>query len=250
MDTFVCPKGHPSTEGDYCSECGARIVPLPVASAPVEPPPVAMIHPGAQVESCPACGAQREKSELVFCEVCGANFSAAPPISPPASASAEPVPPPFVPNAAPVLTPIILPAPDQAAAESAPQQWEVTVSVDPALRHPASPDAPVDYVPYTVALTEPVSLVGRRSEARAIFPQIALQHDDAVSHRHALLQIDPAGMLEIRDIGSSNGTRLNGVEMQQMRDYPLHPGDEVAVGHWTRLTVGARAAVARKGSIA
>ena len=77
-----------------------------------------------------------------------------------------------------------------------------------------------------VALDKPVSLVGRRNEARAIFPEIALPHDEAVSRRHALLQTDAQGGLLLRDIGAANGTRLNGKELEPMVDYPVKDGDD------------------------
>ena len=64
-----------------------------------------------------------------------------------------------------------------------------------------------------------------------------MQHDDAVSHRHALLQLDPSGALTLRDIGSSNGTRLNGAEITRAIDYPLKDGDVIAFGHWSTLAV-------------
>jgi pSer/pThr/pTyr-binding forkhead associated (FHA) protein len=41
----------------------------------------------------------------------------------------------------------------------------------------------------------------------------------------------------MRDIGSANGTTLNGVELEPLVDTPLKAGDEITLGHWTRLTV-------------
>ena len=218
MDTYLCPKGHQSAEPDYCSECGAKIQ---TASSPALVPPAAV--PTAP-EHCPDCGTPRDQLDIAFCEICGYNFVTG--AHGDLSAIPESLPPP-----APIATPATEPEPTPAAA------WTATLSVDPALHEPGSPAPPEDIGPFTFPLTAPVSLIGRRSEARGIFPEIPVQHDDAVSHRHALLQLDPAGALTLRDIGSSNGTRLNGTEVTRLVDYPLNDGDTLAFGHWSTLTL-------------
>ena len=91
--------------------------------------------------------------------------------------------------------------------------------------------------PFTIKLDKPLYLIGRTSEARGIFPDIPLNFDDAVSHRHALLERRADGVLVLRDIGAANGTRLNGQDVEAMADNPLRDGDEITVGHWTRITV-------------
>jgi pSer/pThr/pTyr-binding forkhead associated (FHA) protein len=80
-------------------------------------------------------------------------------------------------------------------------------------------------------------LIGRRSEKRGVMPEISLDADDAVSHRHALLNRTPDGGLQVRDVGSSNGTRLNGTDLVPLTDMPLKDGDQLIVGHWTRIAV-------------
>jgi pSer/pThr/pTyr-binding forkhead associated (FHA) protein len=117
--------------------------------------------------------------------------------------------------------------------------WEVTISIDPSLRQPASPEPPAGIAPVTVALEAPVNLIGRKSEAQAIFPEISLPYDEAVSHRHALLQLNDRGTLLLRDIGASNGTQLNGKEIVAMQDYPIQDGDQILLGHWSRISVKA-----------
>lgn len=218
---LLCPKGHTSSEADYCSECGAKIqgsggaasADLSAAAAP------------RTGDLCPDCGTVREPGGVVFCEVCGYNFATGAhgevPLPPPAEtlAASEPEP---EPEAAPVI-----------------QQWTVTVSVDPGLRSTESPEAPSDLPPFSITLSQPVSLIGRRNETRAIFPEIALDHDEAVSRRHALLQLDPQHGLLLRDIGAANGTRLNGKELQPMTDHALKDGDEITLGHWSRISVKA-----------
>lgn len=116
--------------------------------------------------------------------------------------------------------------------------WQVVIAVDPSLGEPGGPEPP-QIAPSTITLHEPVSLIGRKSEARAIFPEIPLQHDDAVSHRHAVVQLAQDGTLSLRDVGASNGTKLNGQQIKQMVDYPLKDGDQVTLGRWSRLTIQA-----------
>jgi hypothetical protein len=224
MDTYLCSKGHNSIESDYCSECGSKISAAPgsisIPSQPLDDPDSS----GAAVtEHCPACAAPREIVGLAFCEICGWDFANGPAPGTVVAVPEEPV------DAEPVV-----PAPDAPAAS-----WTVTVEVDPVLRQPNSPPPPAGIVPLTLPLSHPVSLIGRRSEARAIFPEISLAYDDAVSHRHALLQLDGQGALLLRDIGSSNGTRLNGQEIASMQDFPVHAGDQITLGHFTRITVKA-----------
>src|ERR1700750_461755 len=60
MGVYSCPKGHSSSEEDFCSECGAKIATSNgSASAPME---------------CPDCKAPRGHDAGEFCEVCGYNF--------------------------------------------------------------------------------------------------------------------------------------------------------------------------------
>jgi hypothetical protein len=168
-----------------------------IAAAPAAPAP--SVH-------CPDCGAPRPAADSVFCEDCGYNFTS--------GAHGEPKTPPAV------------------LAE-----WEVSISIDPSLKTPESPDPPPDFEPSTMLLLGENYLIGRRSDKRGIFPEIALDADDAVSHRHALLTRSKDGGLSIRDVGSSNGTRLNGADLAPLTDTPLKDGDSIAIGHWTRLGI-------------
>jgi pSer/pThr/pTyr-binding forkhead associated (FHA) protein len=66
-------------------------------------------------------------------------------------------------------------------------------------------------------------LVGRDSANAIAFPS-----DPAVSRRHAVLEQFDGGWL-VRDIGSSNGTFVNGAEIDA--EQVLAPGDAIEVGH-------------------
>ena len=209
--TVSCPKGHASTEADFCSECGARI-----ATQTAEAPPLQANG------ACPDCRTKRLADGGKFCELCGYNFETGAHGEIP-TLSAAPVPEPE-----PVAAPA--PAPVQ-------QRWTVRITVDPALREAGSPDPPADWAQLSVDANRDSLLIGRSSQSRAIAPDISLDFDSAVSHRHALITRVNGSDWTIRDIGSSNGTRLNGQDLKAMEDVPLRPGDRVTVGHWTCLTL-------------
>jgi len=67
-------------------------------------------------------------------------------------------------------------------------------------------------------------VVGRSRECELILPDVLL------SRRHAELVRSSAGWV-LRDLGSLNGTRLNGVRV--MRDTLLHDGDVVEIADWS-----------------
>src|SRR5262249_858996 len=62
--------------------------------------------------------------------------------------------------------------------------------------------------------------IGRGTEADLTI------NDSWASRRHCLLTCEQ-GTLMVRDLGSRNGTRLNGIPIDQS---PLRPGDELTVG--------------------
>jgi pSer/pThr/pTyr-binding forkhead associated (FHA) protein len=104
------------------------------------------------------------------------------------------------------------------------------------LATPASPPAPTQ-APIVLPLNQVTSLIGRTSDARGVRPEIPLDFDDAVSHRHALLIVQPDGGLIIRDVGSSNGVQFQGQDLAAMADVPLQSGDVFSLGHWTTIVV-------------
>jgi hypothetical protein len=224
---YSCPKGHSSTENDFCSECGAKIMGGGVVTTTTTPsnpsPPTA-----AAITPCPVCTTPHEEGTGNFCEICGYNFLTGaqggvpfpllPPIPQP-----QPIAQTYIPNSA---------QSDPIPASNAPIKWQVVVSIDPSLASPDSPPAPAQ-LPRTIDLTAPTNLIGRTSQARAIHPEIPLDADDAVSSRHAILTIQADGSLILRDIGSSNGTMVNGKEIAVMADIQLHSGDKITLGHWT-----------------
>jgi serine/threonine-protein kinase len=75
-------------------------------------------------------------------------------------------------------------------------------------------------------------LLGRASEVedyRPDFDMTFYDDDDYVSRRHAQITRRPNGYF-ISDLGSSNGTTVNGQALLPNRDYPLRNGDRIQVG--------------------
>ncbi|MFD6426599.1 FHA domain-containing protein [Streptomyces sp. NPDC060198] len=64
--------------------------------------------------------------------------------------------------------------------------------------------------------------------------------DLQVSRQHAEFHATPDGRFEIRDLGSHNGTYVNGQQLQKSGSALLGPNDIVAVGHSTFRLVGDR----------
>lgn len=66
--------------------------------------------------------------------------------------------------------------------------------------------------------------IGRSAECEIAFEQSAV-----ISRRHATLRPEGAGWV-ITDLGSSNGTFLNGQRLKPGTAYPLKPGDKILLG--------------------
>jgi hypothetical protein len=117
----------------------------------------------------------------------------------------------------------------------------VVVATDPSLaedeemRKRCPQDAPELVFPLDLDET----LVGRRSDDRKIFPEIDL-NDPGVSHRQLKLLRQPDGSFAALELGSANGTTLNGVALKPGLITPVAAGDELIVGMWTRLLLRPR----------
>lgn len=75
--------------------------------------------------------------------------------------------------------------------------------------------------------------IGRVSDGQPILPDVDLSANEAyaqgVSRLHAALKI-VNDRIAITDLGSSNGTRVNGQKIVPHVDYPLNHGDVIALG--------------------
>lgn len=307
--TSRCPRGHESTDPDYCSVCGIAMPATPAsggasstgASATTTGGTTATVS-GAPADGtvCPVCGTSRTDMTLRFCEVCRYDFqtgtpsptSSDPPamttaVAPPPSAA--PAHPPSAPGpddpddpfaaefaaleaaavapgdnrstaipstSSPATAPPAVPAvtattaapplsPTTGTGGSTPPAfapltgplWEVQISVDASLDTDPDPSLPVptDEPDYFYPLTESETLIGRRDDRQGIRPQIPLR-DPGASRRHAILRADDDGV-SVMDLGSTNGTLVNGMELPPNSRRMLKNGDAITVGRWTRLIV-------------
>ncbi len=80
------------------------------------------------------------------------------------------------------------------------------------------------------------NLIGRKSST--VKQTVAIE-DEAISKRHALIVRNPDGAYIIRDLNSTNGTRVNDVTLIAGADQPLKEGDVIRIGEYTVITVQA-----------
>jgi serine/threonine-protein kinase len=93
-------------------------------------------------------------------------------------------------------------------------------------------------------LTGTEILIGRRSTRRGIYPEIDLTTppdgpatDTGVSREHAKLVATSDEGWSIIDLGTENGTLVNGTDIAPGRPVPLRDGDRINLGMWTVITI-------------
>ena len=78
------------------------------------------------------------------------------------------------------------------------------------------------------------TVFGRRDPATGAMPDVDMTpfagYRMGVSRRHAAIRFGDGQSLNLWDLGSSNGTYLNGERLSAHRPYRLHDGDEVRLG--------------------
>ena len=199
----TCTEGHTSTAADYCDVCGA-----PIGEQGPERTP----SPEAGPAECPACQAPISGR---FCEACGHDSA--------------------------------LPAPAPSVSASAPAQWTAVLTADRdfyervlARGGPDTVEFP-EFFPARRIVLGDTTLIGRGNREQGVQPDIDLgihPTDWGVSTQHAVLRVDESG-LTITDLGSTNGTTLNGGEdlLKKGDAVHLNDGDRVHLGAWTTITV-------------
>jgi FHA domain len=255
----TCPAGHTSAAVDFCDVCGMRIgvsASTPATAPPEQPPPV-------PAEPCPQCGTAKSGR---FCESCGFDFDAGPPMAARAVPGGEPPPDTGGPVPLPGETPDTggpVPlsgetpdtggpaSPDPAPTAGGPAVWTAVVGSDHAYFEEVvaagGPDAAtLEFPAYCperrFRLAGPEMRIGRRSVSHGLEPEIDLTGpptDPGVSRMHAVLIAQPDGGWAILDPGSENGTSVNGTEIASGARVPLRDGDRVHIGAWTVITIHA-----------
>ncbi|RJO78413.1 FHA domain-containing protein [Nocardia panacis] len=255
---MICPDGHDSLATDYCDVCGA---PLAVVAAPTV---------AAAILACPACGSPASGR---FCEVCGFDSALPAPesstprgelaelssvaresLSPPtgtgqggaeSSAAQSRVDPSSLASREPIE-----PSETVVAQPSPVQHWVATIFADREFYDRVlarkGPDAdrvefPTFYPQRRITLGEGQALIGKRSVSQGLTPEIDLgipPADAGVSRAHATLLVT-GERLTVTDLGSTNGTSLNGSEelIPARTAVPLSDGDRIHLGGWTTIVV-------------
>ena len=130
----------------------------------------------------------------------------------------EPIPPLIAPPVDPGGTRVFEPAqPDPAAAELT---GIVPVPVPP----PAPPRALLMSGAHRFEIAGGVAVLGRTKDC-----EIAIPDDASISRRHAEIRPD-TGSFWIADLGSTNGTEVNGKRISRLE---LHSGDRITIGQTT-----------------
>lgn len=219
MKCTVC--GSDNLEGSaYCEDCGAKLpvgaaagggrpaaapmmAPPPVMSSSIPQMPVAPVgRPAGPTVTC-ACGAVNSAGEQ-YCHDCGANLQG----GGGAQGFGGPAPMPVVSSPPPMQ------APPPAYRPSTTAKLRATAY---------GRDFPLD---------KDVTLMGRRSPADGIDPEVDLtpmDPDSYASRRHARI-VRQGDQFFLEDLGSSNGTFLNSVRLEKGVEHPLKDGDKVRFG--------------------
>ena len=249
VDEMRCPRcGEISGTPDICSECGSSMVPsVPVATVlpatvTADIPSTPNAPPADTVERvCPECGEPRAGLHDRYCGTCRYDyisktpFSAPVPQAAPVSQAAGSVSAADVP-VTPVQAPHVPLVPVSGSMPTRLLRWEITVVSDPGLCAPGD-DRPSDLRERRFPVDFDENMIGR--EGRGGNPEITVS-DPGISRRHARVDRKSDGTLFLTDMGSTNGTRLNGTEIDPHIAYPLSDGDEITVGVFTRMTVRGR----------
>jgi pSer/pThr/pTyr-binding forkhead associated (FHA) protein len=91
-----------------------------------------------------------------------------------------------------------------------------------------------------IPLTGDELLIGRRSKSLGIEPEIDLigpPADPGVHRKHAKLIPAADGSWTVVDLGNVNGIMVNGRDIPPGDSVPLHPGDRIHLGAWTKITI-------------
>ena len=162
--------------------------------------------PGAGATACPLCKTPRPAGDR-FCETCWHDFEAAAPVEP---------------------------------------AWELVIEADRDYhaRFATGIAFPQDVAPQRMPAEVAELRIGRvdpKSNGEA--PQITGAADDpGLSRRHAVLRRLSDGIYAIEDLGSTNGTEVNGRQIAAREPVALGDGDRVHLGAWTGITIRSRGA--------
>lgn len=163
------------------------------------------------MQRCTHCSAQ-QLDGAIFCSECGANLltnASRRETTASLNRASDPSGPPVVEE----LSPLVVDAP----ATAAPAISLVVINSGRRIALEAAADL----------------LVGRKDNQRGIYPDVDLGldggYDAGVSRRHAIIAAG-AGVFTVEDLGSANGTFINGRRLAPETPTPIRHGDELKIG--------------------
>lgn len=119
----------------------------------------------------------------------------------------------------------------QKAGQPVPRQDATPYAPPVAMGLPPQPTAPAPKAPELVAVDGPLlgqrfAVTDRETVVGREGPDIVLAGDSTASRRHAAFRAVGSGIM-VRDLGSTNGTIVNSIRVQEMS---MQPGDHVRIG--------------------
>lgn len=227
MKYINCPKCHAQIEEDsiYCDQCGIELF------------------------VCPSCGVHGKGKRCTQCGqplVSKKNAGVVPTTNPVSSAPViqKPIQNPQAPSdnnsvittqlSVQTQTQSLEPSPVTASRTVIPQPFygggnTVTQDVSKTIRPNAVPKTPGHLVCQAPSLRLEFAevLIGRREgDYIHVFGAYGM-----VSGRHARISRAPSGEWQVTDLGSTNGTRINGVPLQPNVPVPIHVGDTLSIAN-------------------
>lgn len=165
---------------------------------------------------CPACGTINRPG-VIFCEKCGTSLLAGKPQAAPTKALDA--------NAINEVLNIVQQSQAQAEAHEAetfPEGGVLRLEIKGSPEH-------ID-----LSFKEKEIILGRRDPATGVLPHVDLApfagYRMGVSRRHSQIRLSDDNYLSIFDLGSSNGTYLNGKKLDPNSPYRLNNHDEITLG--------------------
>lgn len=170
------------------------------------------------MQKCPKCG-HTNRLGVLFCEKCGTYLrSGSVPGSTKSLDQAEQQ----------ALAPILPQDPPTPASEPTRGTDIFPTGASLRLEIEGSPE------PLVLTVSQRDIVLGRRDPATGALPEVDLTpfagYRMGVSRRHSQIRPTEDGHLELFDLGSSNGTFLNGQRLEAHYPYRLHHGDKLGLG--------------------
>ena len=183
---------------------------------------------------CLVCGVQRDGTDR-YCVNCGYDFEMGEPFVPEPEPQSNGYAPAPVHGHAPVPAQgpsVATHAPAVSAGPAAPSLVLLASVNTMRFDDPGSPPPPVDLSERTFILDRHSIVIGREGGSL----DIPIHGDPYISRKHAEI-VWMGSAWGIRDLGSTNGTRVNGVPLEGTEVKLLGPDDVIELGFFTQLMV-------------